>query len=163
MQFYAGIQQANSTPKVGSSSGYSSASRPIELTPKVGQGYKNWTTATTTPLGLNAPEDSDGAQAGSFRITTPVYDPPSVYNVGSAVDVDGSIILSNFVQANPNSHTDCQPILKYYVQTGTYTRGTVMNFTQSSTNAANCDFTGGNSIINVELQSNGTWTANPVS
>ncbi|MBA9036441.1 hypothetical protein HNR29_007027 [Rhizobium leguminosarum] len=67
-------------------------------------------------------------------------------------------MLSNFVQANPASNTDCQPILKYYVQTGAYTPGVVMNFTQSSVNAALSDFTGGYSVCNVSLKSDGTWT-----
>jgi len=157
MQFYAGIQQAHSTPKVGHSSGYSSASRPIDLAPASGTA-NDWTTASVNPLGLTPPTSGSGVEPGAFRITTPVYDPPAIYNVGSAVNVNGGIVLSNFVIADPNSNTDCQPILTYYVATGNYTPGTVMNFTQSSTSAATCDFTGGYTIIDVALGANGSWT-----
>ncbi len=156
MQFYAGIQQAHSTPQVGQSSGYSSASRAIDLAPTSGPA-NDWTTASVGPLGLTQPTNSTGVQPGAFRITTPVYSPPAIYNVGSAVEVNGGIALSNFVVANPNNNTDCQPILTYYVQTGSYTPGTVMNFSTSSVNAAVCDFTGGHSIINVTLNADGSW------
>lgn len=157
MQYYAGIQQAHTKPTVGQSSGYASASRPIDLTPSTGSA-KNWTTASIDPLGLSPPTSSADVQLGAFRITTPTYSsPPAIYNVGSAVEVNGGITLSNFVVANPSSHTDCQPILTYYVQTGKYTAGKVMNFTQSSINAAVCDFTGGYSIINVRLKADGSW------
>ena len=156
MQYYAGIQQAHSTPTVGQSSGYASASRAISLAPASGTA-NDWTTASVNPLGLSSPTAGTGVQPGAFRITTPTYSPPAIYNVGSAVQVNGGITLSNFVVANPASNTDCQPILKYYVQTGNYTAGTVMNFTQSSVNAAVCDFTGGYSVINVTLNADGTW------
>ncbi|PHY17513.1 hypothetical protein [Caulobacter sp. BP25] len=162
MQYYAGIQQAHTIPTIGQSSGYASASRAIELTPATGSA-KNWTTATVDPLGLSPTASSSDVQLGAFRITTPTYSsPPAIYNVGSAVEVNGGITLSNFVVANPSSHTDCQPILKYYVQTGKYTAGTVMNFTQSSINSAVCDFTGGFSIINVTLNADGSWSTDTI-
>ena len=50
------------------------------------------------------------------------------------------------------------PILKFFVQTGSYQTGTVINFTQASVNAAVCDFTGGHTAINVTLNPDGTWT-----
>jgi hypothetical protein len=156
LQFYAGIQQAHSTPQVGQSSGYSSASRAIDLAPASGTA-NDWTTASVSPLGLTAPTVGTGVQAGAFRITTPQYSPPAIYNIGSAVEANGGIVLSNFVVANPSNNTDCQPILKYYVQTGTYTPGTVMDFTASSVNAALCDFTGGHSVVDVTLNANGSW------
>ena len=156
MQFYAGIQQSTLPPQVGQSSGYSSASRPIDLATSDGKG-NDATTATISPLGLSGPTNSPGVEAGAFRITTPSFSSPPYYNVGSAVNVNGGIVLSNFVQANPASNTDCQPILKYYVQTGQFTPGTVMSFTQSSTTAAVCDFTGGYTVANVILNSDGSW------
>lgn len=156
LQFYAGIQQAHTTPQVGQSSGYSSASRAIDLAPASGTA-NDWTTASVSPLGLSAPTAGTGVQPGAFRITTPQYSPPAIYNIGSAVEANGGIVLSNFVVANPSNNTDCQPILKYYVQTGTYTPGTVMDFTASSVNAALCDFTGGHSVIDVTLNANGSW------
>jgi hypothetical protein len=157
LQYYAGIQESHGQPVVGQSSGYSSASRAINLAPASGTAA-DWTTASVDPLGLSQPTTGTNVQAGAFRITTPVYQPPAVYNVGSAVQVNGGITLSNFVVANPSSNTDCQPVLIYYVQTGTYTPGSVMNFTQSSATAAVCDFTGGHSVIDVTLNADGTWS-----
>ncbi|QLF69835.1 hypothetical protein FE840_009940 [Peteryoungia desertarenae] len=158
LQYYAGIQQSNSLPRVGASTGFASAAQPIDLASVDGSG-NDWTTATISPaLGLSVPVNGSGVQAGAFRITTPTFSSPPYYNVGSAVNANGSIILSNFVQVNPASHTDCQPILKFYVQTGQYTPGTVMNFTQSSVNAAICDFTGGYTTCNVTLNANGSWS-----
>ena len=71
--------------------------------------------------------------------------------------VNGGMAPSNFVVANPGSNTDCQPILRYYVQTGSYSAGSVINFSQSCVYAAVCDFTGGYSVINVTLNPDGTW------
>ena len=156
-QFYACFQEANATPQIGQSSGFGAASRAIELAPATGTSL-DWTTASLIPLGLSQPVAGTGVQPGAFRITTPVFSPPPIYNVGSAVQANGGIVLSNFVIANPSNNTDCQPILKYYVQTGAYAPGTVINFTQSSVNAAVCDFTGGHSVINVVLNADGTWT-----
>ncbi|KAA1184682.1 hypothetical protein FP026_04730 [Rhizobium tropici] len=158
LQYYAGIQQANTPPQVGQSSGFASASRAIDLA-GAGSGAPNdWTTATVSPLGLSAPINGQGVQPGAFRITTPSFTSPPYYNVGSAIAVNGGIVLSNFVQANPMNNIDCQPILKYFVQTGAYTPGNVMNFSQSSVNAALSDFTGGYTICNVSLQANGNWS-----
>ncbi|XUY25789.1 hypothetical protein RMR21_009235 [Agrobacterium sp. rho-8.1] len=161
MQFYAGIQQANTPPQVGASSGFASASRPIDLAPAAGaSGSPNdLTTATVAPVGLSLPTNGPGIQPGAFRVATPSFTSPPYFNVGSAVAVNGGIILSNFVQADPMGYADCQPILKYYVQTGSYTPGSVMNFTQSSINAAIADFTGGYTTCNVSLLANGNWSA----
>ncbi|MGV1752407.1 hypothetical protein [Agrobacterium sp. CG674] len=161
LQYFAGIQQTNSVPVEGSSSGYSSASRAIELAPAAGSTTtpNDTTIATISPLGLSLPKFSAGVQPGAFRITTPAFTSPPYYNVGSAVNVNGSVVLSNFVQANPQNNTDCQPVLKYYVQTGVYTPGSVMNFSQSSVNAALADFTGGYTTCNVSLLPNGNWSA----
>lgn len=104
------------------------------------------------------PANGPGIQPGAYRVTTPSFTSPPYYNVGSALAVNGGIVLSNFVQASPMSNVDCQPILKYFVQTGFYTPGTVMNFTQSSVNAALADFTGGHSTCNVTLNPDGTWS-----
>jgi hypothetical protein len=111
-------------------------------------------------LGLSVPVSTQGPQPGSFRIITPTYNPVlSAYNAGSAVQaLSGAITLSNFVTAMPNNNLDCQPIIKFYVQTGTYTPGTVMNFTSSSINAALCDATPGFTTFNVSYNLDGTWT-----
>ncbi|MES2034270.1 MAG: hypothetical protein V4466_08860 [Pseudomonadota bacterium] len=156
-QTFAAIQQAHGMPQVGQVSGYASATRAIDLASSSG-GTNDATTAIVGPLGLAAPTFAPGVQPGAFRITTPVYAPPEIYNIGSSVQVNGWTVLSSFVVANPATITDCQPVLKFYVQTGTYIPGSVVNFTQSSVNAAVCDFTGGHSVINVTLNADGTWT-----
>ncbi|AXA43696.1 hypothetical protein [Rhizobium leguminosarum] len=98
LQYYAGIQQANTPPQIGASSGYSSASRAIDLAPSSGGGGKpnDWTTATVNPLGLSSPIYGEGVQPGAFRVTTPVFNSPPYFNVGSAVAVNGGIVLSNW-------------------------------------------------------------------
>lgn len=161
LQFYAGIQQAHGQPTVGQSSGFASAIQSVDLAPPTGTA-DDWTTASVDPLGLTPATAGAGVQPGAFRITTPVYEPPAIYNVGSMVAANGGVVLSNFVVANPNSNTDCQPVLIYYVQTGDYTPGTVMNFTQSSVGAAICDFTGGYTVIDVALDANGVWAVTPI-
>lgn len=156
-QSYACIQQAYQPPQVGQSSGFASAYRAIDLAPASGTA-NDCTTASVTPLSLSPPTVGSNVQAGAFRIITPTYEPSSMYNIGSAVQANGSVVLSNFVVATPASTTDCQPILQFYVQTGSYVPSSVINFAQSSVNAARCDFTGGHSVMNVTLNEDGTWT-----
>lgn len=162
LQYYAGVQQQVDPPQIGQPSGQLGAIQPIELTPASGGTPTNNTTNMTVDpsLGLTVPTSTDGPQAGSFRIITPVYDPVLMnYSAGSAVQsLTGAITLSNFVTAQPNTNLDCQPIIKFYVQTGTYTAGTVMNFTSSSVGAALCDATPGFTTFNVSYNNNGTWT-----
>ncbi|MCP1850225.1 MULTISPECIES: hypothetical protein [unclassified Bradyrhizobium] len=84
------------------------------------------------------------------------------YNAESALrTLTGGVTFSNFVTAQPNNNLDCQPIRIFYVQTGIYTAGTVMNFTASSATAAVCDATPGYSSFSVVYNANGTWTVEP--
>ncbi|EJF30543.1 hypothetical protein F3J27_00055 [Enterobacter sp. Ap-916] len=161
MQFYAGVQQANTPPVVGKQSGFLSAIRPIDLTPATGTPSKgNSTSLSLNPFGLSSPVTDAEAEPGSFRIVSPVFSPNLNHvNGGSAVMLgDGSVVLSNFTTVLPNQNLDCQPILKYYIQTGSYQSGTVMNFTSSSNSAALCDATEGESIFDVTYNADGTWT-----
>jgi hypothetical protein len=167
LQYYAGVQQQVSPPTIGNPSGQLAASQAIGLTPAPGGTLtNNTTTMTVSPsLGLSVPVSTTGPQAGSFRIITPVFNPVLTnYNAGSAVQtLTGGITLSNFVTAQPNSNLDCQPVIVFYVQTGTYTPGTVMNFTSSSATAATCNFTPGYSTYSVAYNADGTWTTTPFS
>lgn len=162
LQYYAGVQQQVAPPQVGQPSGQLAAIQAINLTPAPGgPQMNNTTTMTVSPsLGLSPPVSTVGPQPGSFRIVTPVFNPTLAnYNAGSAVQsMSGAITLSNFITAQPNSNLDCQPIIKFYVQTGTYTPGTVMNFTSSSVSAALCDATPGYTTFNVTYNADGTWT-----
>src|SRR6201991_4929682 len=162
LQYNAGVQQQISPPQIGQPSGQLAAIQAINLTPAAGgQPTNNTTSMTVSPsLGLSVPVSTTGPQPGSFRIITPIFNPVLAnYNAGSAVRaLSGTITLSNFVTAPPNSNLDCQPVITFYVQTGTYTPGTVMNFTASSINAAICDATPGYTTFNVTYNVDGTWT-----
>ncbi len=167
LQYNAGVEQQVSPPQIGQPSGQLAAIQAINLTPAPGgTPTNNTTTMTVSPsLGLSVPVSTTGPQPGSFRIITPIFNPTLAnYNAGSAVKtLSGAITLSNFVTAPPNSNLDCQPVIKFYVGTGTYTAGTVMNFTSSSITAALCDATPGYTTFNVSYNSNGTWTVQPMA
>jgi hypothetical protein len=162
LQQYAGVEQQTLPPAIGQASGHLAAIQAIDLTPAAGGApTNNTTTMTVDPsLGLSPPASTTGPQTGSFRIVTPPFNPVlTKYNAGSAVQsLTGAITLSNFVTAPPNSNLDCQPVTVFYVQTGTFIPGTVMNFTSSSINAAVCDATQGFTTFNVSYNIDGTWT-----
>lgn len=161
-QNYAGVQQQIQPPQVGQPSGQLAAIQAINLTPAPGGAQtNNTTTMSVSPsLGLSVPVSTTGPQVGTFRIVTPIFNPVhSQYNAGSAVHaISGGITLSNFVTVQPNTNLDCQPTLIFYVQTGSYTPGTVMNFRSSSILAAMCDATPGYTTFNVAYNVDGTWT-----
>jgi len=163
LQFYAGVQSQSSTPSVGSVSGGITASQPVNLTPLTGEATNNTTNFSIHPLSLSKPTSSSEVQAGAFRIVAPIYTPASDgnYNVGMAAQgtVPGApAILSNFIVANPNQFVDCQPVLQFYVATGSYSAGQVVNFSSASVGSALCDATTGASTFYVSYNANGTWT-----
>jgi hypothetical protein len=162
LQSYAGVQQQMAPPVVGQQSGQRVASQAIGLTPAPGgQPTANTTNMSVAPsLGLSAPVSTTGPQAGSFRIVTPTYNSTiDAYNAGSAVQTwQGGVTLSNFVTAHPNINLDCRPATVFYVQTGIYTPGTVIDFTRSLTYAATCDATSGCKSFNVDYNLDGSWT-----
>jgi hypothetical protein len=165
LQVYAGAQQQAQPPQVGQVSRLFAARQPISVAPPPGGAAANdTTTMTVSPsLGLSVPVSTAGPPAGSFRIVTPVFNTGLAnYNAGLAVQsVSGSIILSNFVTAQPNSNLDCQPGLVFYVATGSYSAGTVIDFTGSSANAAKCDATPGYTAFNVSYNADGTFAVQP--
>lgn len=160
-QFYAGVQQQHSMPVIGEPSGYSSAIQPIDLTPAAGgTPTNNMTIMANSPLGLSVPTDDADVQAGAFRISTPTYDATlAQFNGGTAVQLaTGAIVLSNFVTVDPTTNLDCQPVLQFYVATGDYTAGTVINFTSSSSVSALCNATTGYTNFDVSYNADGTWS-----
>jgi hypothetical protein len=164
LQYFAGVQNSNtSAPPVGQVSGYNTAWAAIALqSPGANNPCStNFTQTGGTGLALSNPLANPMVQQGAFRIIIPAFNPATFsFNAGSATlnQITGSVVLSNFILANPNTNVDCQPILRYYVQTGAFTAGTVMNFTQSSQNAALCDATSGKFNFNVVYNPDGTWT-----
>lgn len=158
LRFYAGLQQSNTPPRVGNISGGVLAIRPIDLASGSGTENDSTTAIISDAFGLTQPVNGDDVKPGAFRITTPVFSSPNYYNAGLAANVEGQMVLSNFVVVDPATETDCQPVLKYYVGKGDYAAGTVINFAHSSMNAALCDFTGGSITATVTNNPNGTWT-----
>ena len=167
LQYYAGVQPVTQPLVIGEPSGYPSAIQQIGLTPANGVA-SNCTTMQVDPLGLTpqaAAESQPAVQPGAFRIVTPVYNSEiTTYLGGAAVALnDGSVILSNFTKLTPNHYLDCQPVLKFYVATGSYKSGTVMNFTSASISAALCDATNGNTVFRVDYDSSGQFTTRTYS
>lgn len=163
-EFYAAVQEQIELPVPGQPSGYRSAIRPIALTPAPGGApTNNKTTMSVSPLGLSLPTNDSMVQAGAFRIETPIYEPVLItYNGGMGVKtLEGSVILSNFITLLPNQTLDCQPVRKFYVQTGSFTSGIVINFTSSSITAAVCDATSGYTTFKVTYRADGYWDVIP--
>lgn len=95
---------------------------------------------------------------GGFRIESPNFNPAQgSYNAGLAALSDGNLVLSNFVSAEPGKNIDIQPIVKFYVATGSYVPGMVVNFETTSKTAAVCDATTGKDTFKVTYLANGTW------
>ena len=167
LQYYAGVNPQLLPPRIGQPSGPLAVGQPVNLTPAAGGvPTANTTTMSVTPsLRLSAPVATTGPQPGSFRIITPNYNPALAnYNAGSAIELpQGEISFSNFVTARPNINLDCQPALVFYVETGSYAAGTVIDFTQSSAHAAPCDATPGYTTFNVTYNPSGTWTVVPMA
>jgi hypothetical protein len=164
-QYYAGVQETDiGIPSVGTASGYESATQPIDLAAKNNTPPNNDSTIMNwdpdqQALGLSTPTNNPNVLGGAFRIVTAQYNPTvTPFNVGSATFVNNNVVLSNFIIGKPNTNIDCQPILKFYVQTGNYQPGIVMNFASSSVNSAICDFTGGKTQLLVTYNANGSWT-----
>ncbi|MGB8842017.1 MAG: hypothetical protein WCC64_13225 [Aliidongia sp.] len=169
LQYCAGAQSQACVPVVGQPCGQLSAIQPIDLTPNPTAAtpttvIANTTNMTVAPsLGLSQPTSTEGVQPGAFRIVVPTFDANvGRYSVGSAVTTpSGGITLSSFTSACPTTNIDCQPVLKFYVQTGGYQPGVVMNFTSSSIGAALCDATNGFTTFDVVYNSDGTWASSP--
>jgi hypothetical protein len=159
-QFYAGVQDQAQTLQVGQASGTTASYRKIALSP---DGGKDAVTVEINPLGLGQPVVNKNVQSGAFRISTPTFNPViDKYNLGLATKKsDGEIILSTFINAEPNENNDIQPIEIFYVSTGSYKAGTVVNFTSSSAESAMCDATTGITTFSVTYNANGTWTVEP--
>ena len=162
-QFYAGVQQQLNTLIVGARSGELTASQPIEVTTSGGQANNTTTMSVSPSLGLSAPVNTSGPPLGCFRILTPVFNPVlNNYNGGLAMRGKAdSIVLSSFMTLPPNVALDCLPVLQFYVQTGSYAAGTVIEFGSVSATAALCDATPGYSTFSVAYNLDGSWTVTP--
>lgn len=159
-QYYAGAQKQLKPPKVGEAEVGQLSQVDIDLTPNEGESNNSTKmNIDKDALHLTKPIFASGVQKGAFRIEVPEFNPAQRrYNIGlSSKDKNGKILLSNFIEAEPSTNTDVQPILKFYVNTGSYEPGTVVNFTNSSANAAICDATDGTFKFKVTYNANGSW------
>ncbi|MDW5550202.1 hypothetical protein [Methanosarcina sp.] len=160
-QYYAGAQEQKKTPVIGEAQVNPVSQVQIDLAPNSGQ--TNDCTTLITDEGvvhLSDPAVPDsGVQKGAFRIKTKSFNPAQKkYNIGlSSTDSDGEYRLSSFIEAQPNQYTDVKPKLKFYVSVGTFTPGTVVDFTTSSASAAECDANDGTLKFKVTYKLDGTW------
>ncbi|MBD2612739.1 MAG: hypothetical protein RMY62_032075 [Nostoc sp. ZfuVER08] len=163
-QYYAGAQSRQSPPLVGQASGFTTAIQQIDLTSADGTKTNNSTNMSVDPsLGLSPAVYNPNVESGAYRIITPGFDPElTQYNAGLAVkDVTtGAATLSSYITAEPNKNIDCQPIQIFYVQTGSFEAGNVINFSTSSVGAATCDTTPGYTTFNVTYKIDGSWVVN---
>lgn len=163
-QYYAGTQQSTST-NVGDVSGEVLSIQPVNLTPASGVASDNSVNLLLNPIGLSFPAPQTGVEAGAFRINTPSYNPATEgpINIGLATRTGVEDVLSNFILADPAQKVDCQPVVIFYLQTGAFIPGTVINFDESSATAAEMNATDGTLNFHVIYTPEGTWNVSPVS
>jgi len=162
-QYYAGAQPQSAPPVVGQAQVSPISQVDIDIANGAGNPQDcTKLVINDDMINLTDPINEPTVQNGAFRIITPIFNPAqNKYNIGlSATNGNGEILLSNFIEGQPNKNTDVQPIVRFYVNTGSYTPGTVVNFTASSVNAALCDATDGTLIFRVTYNADGTWTIN---
>jgi hypothetical protein len=147
----------------GFAASQSSAYQLMQLT-----GTSNPTNSTAmsfSPLGLSRPTNDPSMASNTFGIVVPVYTPPSPnpYCCGLAIVKDNlKVILSNFVQANPNQTIKCTPSPIFYVAMGNLSQGTLIDdYGTLLKGAAKCDFTTGAKTITLTYNCDGTFTVKP--
>ncbi|WP_414567860.1 hypothetical protein [Nostoc sp. CCY 9925] len=164
-QYYAGVQEQAKNIVVGEASGYESAIKEIDLTlsPSISENNSTSMLIDEGALGLTDAIHENNVPSGAFRIHVPTFNPyEKKYNAGLAIQnpIDGSITLSNFINAEPTKLIDVQPVLKFYIQTGSYEAGSVVNFMTSSVGAAVCDMSLGVLNYQVTYTAEGLWKVN---
>ncbi|WP_110968671.1 hypothetical protein [Pseudomonas huaxiensis] len=161
-QYYACAQTELPTAATNTPFNGITSSQPIELALPAGPSDNNSTNLSVNPLGLSPAYPQAGVMPGAFRIVTPFYDPEAsgTINIGLAVKFprDGSIAISSLLEAAPNLTVDCQPNLQFWVQTGEYPQGYLLNFPGVSQDAAVCDARTGKTTFNVTYNLDLTWT-----
>ncbi|MFA7413896.1 MAG: hypothetical protein WC048_05375 [Rhizobium sp.] len=154
--FNASISLASAANAVSEAS----AVQPIELTTQTpDESVNNFSVLAVSPLGLSAAHYQSGLGAGSFGIQIPSYSPtplPELYCGCAAINQDGSITLSSFITPLPSSQVYCAPVATYYVKVGSVPVGQVITY--GTAQAALCDFTRGYRTINVQYNSDGSFT-----
>jgi hypothetical protein len=160
-QYSAGVQEQLSPPKIGVAQTGLISQVQIDIT-EVGKTTNNCTEVVFDELYLTPPKNEDGVQNGAFRIKTPSFNPNEhCINVGlGGINDKQNVILTSFINGEPNKNVDVQPIMKFYINVGDYIAGCTVNFTTSSRNAALCDATDGKTNFKVIYNADGTWDVN---
>ncbi len=156
IKFNASIAVASAKSAISSAA----AVQPIDLTTSTpGQRVNNFSTLTISPLGLSAATYQAGLVSGFFGIQVPSYTPapvPQLYCGCAAINQDGSITLSSFIDPLPNGQVYCAPYATYYVKVGAVSVGEIVTY--GTNQVAECDFTAGYTVVNVQYESNGSFT-----
>jgi hypothetical protein len=162
-QYRAGSQQQTSPPQIG----IAQTSLISQSLVQIAQAGIDKTSLDTTAMTidqnnnpiLSQATNTQSVQAGAFRIVTPIFQPSQgTYLIGSGGVSNGYLVLSNYIIAQPNTFVDVQPVVKFYISTGSYSAGQTINFSVSSATSALCDATNGKLSFMVTYNSDGTWT-----
>jgi hypothetical protein len=137
------------------------AAQPIDLTTAPADTSEgNYSALTVTPLGLSAPTYEDGMKAGFFGVKIPSFSAvtfPGLRCGCASMNRDGSIVLSSAIAPLPSSQLSCAPVATFYVKEGSFRVGEVITYDINQ--AAECDFTPGYRVFNVEYNADGTFTS----
>jgi len=93
-----------------------------------------------------------------------VFQQPAVYSGELQVYANSLDSQALLPHATSDAHLtflmnlDDQPVMIFYVQTGEYPAGTVVNVADASINAAVCDATPGYTTFNVTYNADGSWS-----
>lgn len=160
VQYLAGAQKQMGSLKVGEMQVGKVSVAKIQLHTE-GDDTKDTTSMSIDAYGmpdLSVPKDGDHVQDGAFRIVTPLYLPgDGPFIVGTAAISNDVLTMSNFISAVPGENFDIQPIVKFYIATGNYIAGQIVNFTESSAKCAVCDATSGETKFTVVYKEDGTF------
>ncbi|WP_257165523.1 hypothetical protein [Bradyrhizobium sp. SRS-191] len=94
-----------------------------------------------------------------------IFQQPAVETVGQQVYANSLDSQAVSPHTTSDAHltfligdVDCEQVMIFYVQTGTYSAGTVVNVTDASINAAVCDATSGDTTFDVTYNADGSWS-----
>ncbi|MDH6298750.1 hypothetical protein [Agrobacterium fabrum] len=132
----------------------------VNPTQDIGSSAANFTIMSVDPVGLSPAIAKEGLAPGAFCISVPSYTPPvPSYKIGNAaVNQDGSVILSSFIQAPPNQLVAITVSQVFYVAAVAYPTGSVIDYPTAASAAAKCDFSTGYTTYTVSYGSDGRFS-----
>lgn len=159
-QYYSAVQAQSSPLMIGSTSSGSISAQPVTLTNASDPSFNNVTYLNVNPLGLAPACSQGGVTPGAFRVVTQNYNANSVgnINIGLATKINGSLVLSSFLEGQPGQNLDCSPTPIFFVQTGNFQAGSLINLYSAYQGAAICEATTENSNFNVTYNIDGSFS-----